>query len=68
MPIYIKTIWFSAGIFSGGSLNLKKEEQKVNEALKDIQAKNATVKDIHIATSGTVAAYLIVYEAPEPIT
>lgn len=68
MPIYVRTLSFSASL----KFKPEKDDPKVNAALDELQRQGAKIVDIKVSLGGyffggVLATYLITYEAPAPI-
>ena len=67
MPVFVQMLSFRS---SRQDFDEKKDTERINEVLKDLQEKGARIIDVKVNLAGTIstaAVYLITYEADTPI-
>lgn len=67
MPVFVQMLSFRS---SRQDFDEKKDTERMNEVLKELQEKGARIIDVKVNLAGTIntaAVYLITYEADSPI-
>ncbi len=67
MPVFVQMLSFRS---SRQDFDEKKDTERINEVLKELQEKGARIIDVKVNLAGTIstaAVYLITYEADTPI-
>ena len=68
MPVFVQMLSFRS---SRQDFDEKKDTERINEVLKELQEKGARIIDVKVNLAGTIstaAIYLITYEADSPIS
>ena len=68
MPVFVQMLSFRS---SRQDFDEKKDTERINEVLKELQEKGARILDVKVNLAGTIstaAIYLITYEADSPIS
>ncbi len=67
MPVFVQMLSFRS---SRQDFDEKKDTERINEVLKELQEKGARIIDVKVNLAGTIstaAVYLITYDADNPI-